>query len=220
MNINKSFIEEKEIEILKKLKHTIQDYESYLKAASFLHFSERYESALEVLEIGLEQHPFNEKLIRAKFSFLSSSYNLLNAVLYAKQKQSTFIKDSDSIITQACDLVAINLSLSPPEHLNQRQIVRLSDEIQMFNDNKHTSAKEFITDLIEYYQLPLLGLGIATVLADVGNDYAQTLLGTCYLKGQHIDQDIDLGMYYLNLAKENNNEVAINRLKLFYSTTN
>lgn len=220
MNINKSFIEEKEHEILKKLKHSNHDYESYLKSASFLHFNERYESAIEVLDIGLQQHPSNEKLIRAKFSFLSSSYNLLEAFLYAKQMKAIFDKDSDSIITQACDLIAINLSLSPPEHLNQRQIVRLSDEIQMFNEEKYTNLKEFITNLIEYYHLPLIGLGIAYMLADDGNDYAQTLLGTCYLKGRHIDKDIDIGMHYLNLAKENNNEAAINRLNLFYSTTN
>ncbi len=219
MNINKSFVEEKENEILKKLKHSNQDYESYLKAASFLHFSERYESAIKVLDIGLQHHPSNEKLIRAKFSFLCSSYNLLEAFLYAKQMQLIFNNDSDSIITQACDLITINLSLSPPEFLDQRQIVRLSDELQMFHEEKHTNLQEFITNLFGYYHLPLIGLGIAHVLANDGNDYAQTLLGTCYLKGRYINQDIDLGMHYLNLAKENDNEVAINRLNLFYSTT-
>lgn len=220
MNLSKTFIEEKEIEIIDRLKNSIHDSEAYIKAASFLHFSERYDKAIEVLDIGLQQHPNNEEIIRAKFSFLSSSYHTYEAIVFAKEHSRIFENDTHSIVSQACDLMRMNLTLSPPKYLNQHQIIRLSEDIRMFIEDDQKSLKTLLTDLFDYYKLPFVGLGIAKVYADEGNDYSQNLLGTCYLKGQYIQQDVDLGMYYLNLAKDNSNEAAINRLNLFYSNIN
>ena len=220
MNISKTYIEEKEIELIQKLKNSDQSVEAYIKAASFLHFSERYNTAIDILNLGLLKYPLNEKIIRAKFSFLSSSFNLLAALEFASSYDDIFDDDADSLLVQACDLIRINLTLSPPTHLNQPQIMRLTNELQLISESNQVSLKTIITDLIDDYKLPLVGLGIAKFYADKGDDYAQNLLGSCYLNATYVARDSERAMHYLTLARDNHNELAIKRINLFYSTTN
>ncbi len=218
MKLENDYIQSKKQEILNKYKQGSYPAIDYIKSASFLHFNQQYETAIDLLDLGLIHHPNNEEIIRAKFSFYSSSYNVLQALIFGQAHMSIFDKDIDDNFTKSLDIVLASLELSAPDHLTQQQTISLSAIIQSYLNEQDHDINMLMIGIIEEYKLPLIGLGFAYALSQQGNDLAQAILGASYLKGQHVEKNTDLGIKYLKDAAAQNNEFAQRMLTTFYSS--
>ena len=76
-------------------------------------------------------------------------------------------------------------------------------------------AKVFLNDI--NYMDPDKGISYLQNASSLGNEYAQIMLGNIYLKGEHVEKNVDAAISYLQMASDKNNSFAQYMLgKLFF----
>jgi hypothetical protein len=191
----------------------ISSCEDYIKAASFLAFSNNGEKAIDLLLDGLDTYPDNEKIVRAVFSFMCQNLNVLGALDFADEYKKIFKKDKYNNITKAIDLVRLSLNFKTPKVLNDKDVIEVDHILSLYSEENIYDVPMITIGLMEEYHLPFVGLGIAKWLADSGNDFAQMVLGGVYLKGHHVSKNLNKAIHYLQLSALQDNENAISLLK-------
>jgi hypothetical protein len=217
--INK-YVDERARDITEKFEHEKHSVEEYIKAASFLSFSERGDAAVELLSSGLVHYPKNEEMIGAIFSFMCQNYNVLQALDFAEGYKDIFAIDEFSNIRKAMDLVRLSFSFGTPEKLSKKQIAELDQIIHMYSEENTYDVPMVTIGIMDEYHLPFVGLGIAKALADVGDDFAQMVLGGTYLKGYHVEKDLLKAKHYLNLSSQQGNKDAVSLLEKVNTKSN
>lgn len=220
MKILSPYLLEKEAEIFKKFTDQDQPAVNYIKSASFLHFHDRTQKAIELLELGLLSHPQNEEIIRTQFSFLATSYNLLAAFELADYYQDIFEDDEYDNLTKAIDLINISLSLSPLDHLSDDDLIDCIELLQVDRIEKYQDIEHLIDYFRYRHQLPMLALGLAYYYAQQDNPIAQTILAEAYLFDHYGLKDIDKGLNYLNHALQQDYQPAYQLKEAFYQGSN
>ena len=67
-------------------------------------------------------------------------------------------------------------------------------------------AKVFLNDI--NYMDPDKGISYLQNASSLGNEYAQIMLGNIYLKGEHVEKNVDAAISYLQMASDKNNSFA------------
>lgn len=214
------YVDEKTQEIMENFSNGNQSVEAYIKAASFLAFSQKQEEAIELLQQGLLSYPNNEEIIRAIFSFLCQSYKVLQALDFAEEYHLIFKDDEFNNIQKAMDLVRLSFNFTSPESLSAKELAEVDQILYMYSEEAMYDAAMVTVGIMEEYHLPFVGLGIAKFLADEGDDFAQMVLGGAYLKGYHVEKDLHKAEHYLSLSSQANNKEAIALLEQATSKTN
>lgn len=204
---------EKIIEDTKTVMHEMDSPEDYVKAASLLSFSNDKTKAVDLLSEGLERFQDSEDIIRAMFSFLCQDFNVLDALYFGEEHSDIFNNDEYNNITKAIDLVRLSLNFEAPDGFTQEMISEVNQILYLFSEKNTFDVAMVTIGLIDNYQLPYVGLGIAKHLADLGDEFAQLILGGSYLKGLHVKKSLHKAEHYLTLSALQGNERAQSLLK-------
>lgn len=209
MEKENKYLNERTTDIKRKFNESKQTVEDYIKAASFLSFSNKTEDAIDLLQHGLTHYPLNEEIIRAIFSFMCQNFQVLQALEFAEAYEPIFNDDEYDNITKAIDLVRLSLNFYEPEQLSLQQIAEIDEILRLYYEEDKYDVAMITIGLMDEYHLPFVGLGIAKHLALNGDAFAQMVLGGAYLKGYHLHKDLIKAEHYLSQSAKQGNQEAM-----------